>query len=191
MLRYAPAPRLRLRLSSFQPLINHHILPPAMRINKNKMKKVIHYDGEQNLNKTNKWREWKQAVIAYYWLFGSSIWEAVAEIAMGDIQQHLDMRKTLTIRVTCWDICFSYHWYEQLYSMSPVSFVPPILCFCEYILSDICNSSSSSPHLISGENLLSLLPPSQDQQSGSWVCSFGDKCGWRLLHVRIINRWTL
>ena len=84
MLRYAPALGLRLRLSSFQPLINHHILPPAMRINKNKMKKrVIHYDGEQNLNKTNKWREWKQTVIAYYWLFGSSIWEAVAEITWG------------------------------------------------------------------------------------------------------------
>lgn len=55
-----------------------------MRINKNKMKKrVIHYDGEQNLNKTNKWRERKQTVIAYYWLFGSSIWKAVAEITWG------------------------------------------------------------------------------------------------------------
>lgn len=56
------------------------------------------------------------------------------------------------------------------------SALPPILwggVFSKYILSDIC-SSSSPPHLISGENLFSLLPPSQDQQSGSWVCSFGD-----------------
>lgn len=92
MLRYAAAPGLRLRLSSFQPLINHHILPPAMRINKNKMKKVIHYDGEQNLNKTNKWREWKQTVIAYYWLFGSSIWEAVAETTQGGFWSNITLQ---------------------------------------------------------------------------------------------------
>ncbi len=118
MLRYAPAPGLRLRLSSFQPLINHHILPPAMRINKNKMKKVIHYDGEQNLNKTNKWREWKQTVIAYYWLFGSSIWKAVAETTRGIlIRQHTSAHGKGWPNGLYAETCvFLYHSYEQLHS---------------------------------------------------------------------------
>lgn len=73
----ASPPGRRLRLSSFQPLINHYILPPAISINKNKMKKkkkkVIHYDGKQNtFNKTNKRREWKLTVI---------LWTAIDSLA--------------------------------------------------------------------------------------------------------------
>lgn len=56
---------------------------------------MIHYDGEQNFNKTNKWRLpsiWKQTVIAYYWLSGSSIWEAVTKITQGDFDPTIQER---------------------------------------------------------------------------------------------------
>lgn len=153
---------------------------------------MIHYDGKQNLNKTNKWREWKQTVIADHWLIGSAIWKAVAEVMGGDFWfnstlQYKEKADKTGYTLLCSDCCVtSMTSCTQINSTDGCRFevrsqhhclqsaFPPVRYFSKYILSDTRSSSRSSPHLISGENLLSLLPPSQDQQSGSWVCSFGD-----------------
>lgn len=77
---------------------------------------------------------------------------------------------------------------------------PLLQCYIfeKYILSDISippssPSSSSShcscSHLISGENLVSLLPPAQDQQCRSWVCVCVCVFG-RLVWMEAVACWS-